>query len=143
MSRILLDTNVLLSYVTDRDPQQQETASVLFEAAAAREHELILTQAVSTEMVYVLASYYKTRPSTIAGLLKEVLAWPGLVTHDELVWTTLLELWPERIPDFADAVLAATATTGRFDAIATFDRSFAKRLVREGLSSWWNPSTLR
>ena len=35
MRQILLDTNVLISYLTNRDPEQQKKAEALFEQAVA------------------------------------------------------------------------------------------------------------
>lgn len=43
MRQILLDTNVLVSYLTDRDPEQQKKAEALFEQAAAGTLALIAT----------------------------------------------------------------------------------------------------
>jgi predicted nucleic acid-binding protein len=54
MKRIVLDTNVVLAFLLDRNPQQQADAAHLFAEAAAGHHTLILHQAVITEMVYVL-----------------------------------------------------------------------------------------
>ena len=44
VKRVVLDTNVLVSFLTDRDAEQQEQAAALFETAAQGEAELILHQ---------------------------------------------------------------------------------------------------
>lgn len=134
MKRIVLDTNVLLSYLTDRDLQQQEAATRLFEKAAEGEHALVLHQVAISEMVYVLHSFYRVEKSTIAALLREVLALPGIIAVNEIVWSRLLDLWPDRFSDFGDAALAALTIEGRHDAVATFDHPFARQLERQGLA---------
>lgn len=51
MKRVVLDTNVLVSFLTDRNAEQQEQASALFEAASSGKTELVLHQIVITELV--------------------------------------------------------------------------------------------
>jgi predicted nucleic acid-binding protein len=126
MKRIVLDTNVVLSFLLDRDPQQQADAARLFDAAAAGDHTLILHQSVITEMVYVLRNLYGIEKPRIA----EILA-------DEVAWSLLLDLWPESVSDFTDAVLAAVTTQRRYDAIATFDQPFTRQFTKQGLPAFW------
>lgn len=135
MSRIVLDTNVLVSFLTDRDPGQQAHATALFEDAAAGEVEIVLHQMVITEMVYVLGNLYKVDALQIAQVLDDLLSLTGVRPVDEVVWTRVFELWPDQVGDFADAVLAAVTLEGRYDAVATFDRGFAKALRRLGLEA--------
>lgn len=135
MSRIVLDTNVLVSFLTDRDPEQQARAAALFEDAAAGEVEIVLHQMVITEVVYVLGNLYKVDALQIAQVLDDLLSLTGVRPVDEVVWTRVFELWPDQVGDFADAVLAAVTLEGRYDAVATFDRGFAKALRRLGLEA--------
>jgi len=62
---------------------------------------------------------------------------PGLTPIDAMPWTSVLVLWPRVLPDFSDAALAAVAQEGRFHAVATFDRVFARRLTRLGMPEYW------
>ncbi len=137
MKRIVLDTNVLVSFLTDRDAEQQAQAAALFEAAAQGEVEIVLHQMVVAEMVYVLGNLYQVETREIAAMVDDLLSSPGAKPVDELSWTLVLELWPDRVPDFADAVLAAVAREGRYDAVATFDRRFVRRLRKEGIPRYW------
>ncbi len=47
------------------------------------------------------------------------------------------KLWPRSVKDFGDACLAAVGKSDAFDALATFDVAFSKRLRRQGLSTYW------
>ena len=138
MSRIVLDTNVLVSFLTDRDLAQQVRAAKLFAAAASGVDELALPQVVATEMVYVLTNLYKLDASSVAAILADLLALPGILPLDSVDWPAVLDLWPKRYADFTDACLAAVAQQGRFDAVATFDRPFARQLARESLTTVWS-----
>ena len=138
MKTIVLDTNVLLSFLTDRDARQQEKAARLLDAAATGELTLVLHQMVITELVYVLRNLYGVDPADIAATIEEVLGMPGVAPVDEIVWSRVLDFWPAKIADFTDAALAAVAAHGRYDAIATFDRPFARRLVKQGVAAYWD-----
>jgi len=137
MRGIVLDTNVLLSFLTDRDPEQQEKAARLLDEAAAGELTLILHQMVVAEMVYVLQNLYCVAPEVIAATIEDVLGMPGVAPVNDLVWSLLLDLWPEKVSDFTDAALAAVMIQGRHDALATFDRPFARQLAKQGAAVYW------
>lgn len=133
MSRVLVDTNVLVSFLTDRNPGQQERAAALFQRAAEGETALVLPQVVLTELVYVLGNLYGVAADAVAAIVRDLLDAPGVTTLDELPWPALLELWPKIVATFADAALVAIAQRNRL-AVATFDRKLVKRLRGEGLA---------
>lgn len=137
MRQVLVDTNVLVSFLTDRDPQQQERSSVLFAAAAEGRHELVLHQSVLTEMVFVLRHYYAIEPAAVNTTLAGLLALPGVVARDEIAWPLVLDLWPKELGSFGDACVAAAAQRCRCDAVATFDRRFAGWLRRNQPDPYW------
>lgn len=136
MRRVVIDTNVLISFLTDRNAEQQAQATELFEAAAEGETELILHQMVISEMVYVLGNLYRVKVAEIAGMIDDLLCSPGVRPVDEVVWSRVLELWPDAFKDFADAVLAAVTIEERYEAVASFDQAFVRQLRRTGLKSW-------
>lgn len=138
MRRVLVDSNVLLSYLTDREPRQRRLAADLIEGAAANGVVLLLHQQVLSELVFVLRRLYDRGAQEAAATLAELLALPSAEPVDALPWTRLLELWPAELPDFADACLAAAARAAQADAIATFDRSFSARLRRLPIAAYWD-----
>lgn len=136
MRSIVLDTNVLVSFLTDRDAGQQARAADLIERGVRGELRLVLPQIVATELVYVLTNLYERPAGETAAVLRDLLATPGIEPVDELPWTRLLDLWPETVPGFADAALVALGKAGRHDAVATFDRGLRRALVRLGQEAW-------
>lgn len=137
MKRVLVDTNVIASFLTDRNAAQQAKAGALFEAAEARRVEIVVAQLVAAELIYVLRNVYAVSRVEAAATLKDLLALPGLRAVDTLPWPRLFELWPGVVPDFADAALAAICEAEAGSAIATFDATFRRRLARLGIPSHW------
>lgn len=136
MKSVVVDTNLLISFLTDRDAEQQTRAAELFQASGRGEARLILHQAVISELVYVLGNLYRVPSEEIAATIDDLLRTPGVCPVDEVSWPRVLELWPQRCKDFGDAVLATVAAEGRHDAVATFDQRFTRQLRKQGLSAW-------
>lgn len=137
MKRVGADTNVVVSFVTDRDREQQARAAELFGAATAGEHVLVLPQAVILETVYVLCNLYEAKPQAVSAVMRDLLSLPGVVIDDAVDWPTVWSSWPRRLGDFGDACLTAMALDGTFDVLATFDDAFARRARRRGIARYW------
>lgn len=137
MTRVLLDTNVIISFLTDRDKKQQALAARLLEQGADGEVELLLHQVVAVEVVYVLRNRYGVEAAAVAQVLRELLTMPGVTTVDAIPWGALLDLWPATVSGLADAVLAAVCRAERCDAVATFDTGLQRSLARLNLGSLW------
>ena len=131
MKSVVLDTNVVLSFITDRDPGQQRAAARLFDAAAGGDLRLVLPQVVLIEIVYVLENLYRMPSAEVAAILDDLLAMPRVVPENEVAWRVVLKLWPSRVRGFADAVLVAVARAGGH-ALASFDRRLVRRVGRLG-----------
>lgn len=135
MKKYIIDTNALISFVTDRNPAQQEIVAPLFEAASRLKCTLVCHQFVLTEFVFVMDKVYNTQKDTINNMLQEFIAMPGVELFQSTDFSTLLSLWPNNIADFGDAMVATTAKTAKGSTIVTFDLKFKATLKKLGLQT--------
>src|SRR6266702_1998496 len=105
MKRVAIDTNVLISFVTDRNLSQQSQAAKIFEAAKRSQLKVICHQNVVTEFIYVLDRIYHVEQVAVQSMLRELIDMPGVELANELAFLRLLTVWPEKCPDYGDAVL--------------------------------------
>ncbi|MEX1027442.1 MAG: PIN domain-containing protein [Candidatus Paceibacterota bacterium] len=135
MQPILIDANVVISFLVDRIPRQQEQAAVLFQSAADQQARILLHQHVLAETVYVLLNVYDQPVADVAATASDLVTLPGIERVDRLNDARLFELWPATIRDFGDAVIAAVASEEKCP-VATFDAKLRRLLKKLGLAVW-------
>jgi predicted nucleic-acid-binding protein len=116
--RALLDTNVLIRHLTGDPPAQAKRATAFLDAG----HELILTDLVLAEMVYVLESFYEVPRADIARMARALLAFPSVAVADHDVLLRAVEIYEVVRLDFAEAYLVALAELSGVSRVASFDR---------------------
>ena len=135
MKKYIIDTNALISFVTDRNPDQQQKVAPLFESAANLKALILCHQYVLTEFIYVMDRVYQVPKEEIRRIITDLVDMPGIEVINEIDFTAVLSCWPDPIPDFGDAVIASVSKI-RKSAIVTFDRKFAKNLKSLGMNYW-------
>lgn len=134
MIRYIIDTNVLISFVTDRNFEQQQKIAPLFEAAAHVKAVIFCHQHVLTEFIYVLDRIYHVPKDEIGRMIKDLIEMPGIEVIQEVDFNTTLSWWPDPIPDFGDALIAAVGKTRSGAMVVTFDQKFAAKLKTLGVN---------
>ncbi len=134
MKQLIIDTNVLISYVTDRDPLQQKKIAGYFEDAFSLKIELVVIENVITEFVSVLSAIYNISNANIKKLLHTFINSPGVLMGDIVPVVNILELWPDEIANYGDAHVAAYARLKNVKVL-TFDRKFQNQLTKLGITS--------
>jgi predicted nucleic-acid-binding protein len=135
MKKYIIDTNALISFVTDRSPAQQSIVSPLFESASRLKCTLVCHQFVLTEFVFVMDKVYGTPKETINSMVRDFITMPGVELYQQTDFSLLLSFWPSKIADFGDALLAATGKAIKGSTIVTFDEKFKSALKKLGLES--------
>lgn len=85
--------------------------------------ELLLTDLVVAETVYVLESYYRASRNQIAEAVRSLVAFRSITTVDPALLLRAIEAYETDRLDFAEAYLVACAESTGVDAVASFDRS--------------------
>lgn len=114
-----IDTNVLVRHLTGDPPQIAARAT----AYLRRESELLLTDLVAAETIYVLESYYKVPREQVAESIRALLALTSVVTIDSALLLRAIEVYEADRLDFAEAYLVACAETTGVGKIASFDKT--------------------
>ena len=133
MKRIIIDTNCLISFVTDRNLEQQQKIARLFADAARLKKIILCHHHVLSEFVYVLSSVYRLPDNNIHDMISDFIAMPGIELITDVNMDIILSYWPKHIPDYGDAIIAAQCKNSTRAAIATFDKKFKNALVTLGL----------
>ena len=130
--RYLVDTNVLLRFLSGQPLKQAEAARRLFETAAAGEAILEVSPVIVAEPLYTLISFYEVDRRLAAEKVLALLRRRGIKVRDaDQVFGALRRLQLANV-GFADAYLAAGAAEEGIP-VASFDRDFDKF---EGIKRW-------
>ena len=120
-NRVLLDTNVLIRFLTKDHDEHYALSYKIFEQIESGKIEALLMDFILAEVVYVLRRIYKYDKSDIALALKKMLLYNHLFTENKLVTFEALDIYADQNIDFADAMLCAKRKIEGFE-IVSFDK---------------------
>ncbi|HUF32143.1 MAG TPA: PIN domain-containing protein [Acidimicrobiales bacterium] len=114
-----VDTNILVRHLTGDPPDLAARAS----AYLAQANELLLTDLITAETVYVLESFYEAPRDQIAEAIRSLLAFESITCVDPALLLRAVEVYEIDRIDFAEAYLVACAESTGIGEILSFDRS--------------------
>ena len=114
-----IDTNIIIRHLTGDPPEIARRATRFL----ATEQELLLTDLVAAETVYVLESFYKAPRGQVAEALRSLIAFDSIICVDAALLLRAVEVYETDRLDFAEAYLVACAESTKVRRIASFDRS--------------------
>ena len=123
MARLLLDTNVIVRFLTGDHRAHSPRSRSLFARAAAGDVTLVVTDLALAETVWVLQSFYKLDRGAIAAALKDLIESTGIEVENKAVLLSALRNFAQTDVNFVDAYHATIAAAESI-AIASFDRDF-------------------
>jgi len=124
-NRYLVDTNILLRFLSGEPAAQAESARRLFDRASAGEVVLDVSPVIVAETLYTLLSFYGVERRVATERLSHLLRQHGVKLRDAGQVFTALEFLQTANVGFADAFLAAGACEEKVP-VASFDRDLDK-----------------
>jgi predicted nucleic-acid-binding protein len=110
---------VLIRHLTGDPPDMAARAT----AALAGEEQLLLSDLVFAECIYVLESFYEVNRKRVAVLMRSALALGSIATTDSALLLRALEVYELDRLDFAEAYLVGQAEATGIHDVLSFDRS--------------------
>ena len=123
MARLLLDTNVIIRFLTGDHPAHSPRSRSLFARAAAGDVTLFVTDLALAETVWVLQSFYKLDRGAITTALIGLIGFAGIEVQNKAKLLSALRNFAQSGVNFVDAYHAAIAAAESI-GIASFDRDF-------------------
>lgn len=120
-----LDTNVLVRYIAQDDPEQSPMATDLIESLTVDARGYVGVVSV-VELVWMLTDCYALTKAELCEVLATLLRTKEIVVaHADTVWQAL-RLFKEGRADFADCLIERFSKAAGCDYTATFDRDAAR-----------------
>ena len=128
MNKSFVDTNLFIRYLTNDDPEKADRVEKLLVQAKSGTLNLVTTEMVIAEIVWVLESFYELTPKVIAPLIRGILATPGLEVINGPLISRALELYEGQNVDFVDGYIAAVMEKQGISVLYSFDRKHISRI---------------
>ena len=97
-----LDTNVLVRYVVQDDPDQARAATHLIENRCSPEEPAFICSLVLAELAWVLRGPYRYARPLVAGVLRQILRTVEFAVEEPAVAWAALKDYETGAADFAD-----------------------------------------
>jgi predicted nucleic acid-binding protein len=140
MSRLWVDANVMLRFITKEPEEMAARAARLMAQAEAGAVSLYMAPLVLAEMVWVLRSFYQYTMAEIAAVLIPLVTAAGIEVEDRELAIRALESSRDQNVDYIDAYLAQQAAASG-ERVCTFDSTDFRRLPVEWVTPdrWQDP----
>ena len=122
----LLDTNVLIRFLTSDKTQKLRGVYTLFESLECGDLRVELKLIVLFQVVFVLKSFYSVPIEDIASGMLDLLEYKGIVVKEKRIVRRTLTLWHDNKLDIVDCYLIACLEGDRQNILYSYDRDFDK-----------------
>jgi len=116
-----IDTNVLVRYLAQDDPDQAEIATKFIEVTCTKDNLGFINHITLCEICWVLKRLYKTPKEQLAEIIEQLLRTVQLfVQEPQVVWMALEEFKTDNA-DFPDCLIAQINLVNDCSSTVTFD----------------------
>jgi predicted nucleic-acid-binding protein len=121
-----IDTNVLVRYIVQDDPEQSRQATHFIETTCSEESTIFITGIILCELVWVLETAYDYPKVNIAKVLENILRTRQFCIHQpEILWNSLHD-YQGMNSDFADSFIGHLNASNECEHTVTFDKKAAR-----------------
>ena len=125
MSKIAFDTNYLVRYLVQDDPEQCRIVDIAIQEACDAQEPILLPNIVLCETVWVLSRSYGATRKDILEALKGLAEESSFVFEDPTHVQRAINAFKNGIADFADYLLMEVCRVAGAE-LRTFDKKLAK-----------------
>jgi len=122
----LLDTNVLIRFLTSDKTQKFRGVYTLFESLERGDLRVELKLIVLFQVIFVLKSFYSVPIEEIATGILDILEYKGIIVKEKRIVRRTLTLWHDNKLDIVDCYLIACLEGDRQNILYSYDRDFDK-----------------
>jgi predicted nucleic acid-binding protein len=121
-----IDANVFLRFLTRDDLEKAERVRALLGRAERGEVELLTSEAVICELVFILSSprLYKLSRQQVRNVLWPIVSLRGLRLPNRSVFLRALELYAMTPMDFVDTLAVAHMERRKISEVYSYDAHF-------------------
>jgi len=117
--RPILDTNVIIRFLTNDSPQQADKVVKLLEEAGITSLEI--PDVVIAEIIYVLLSFFKLNKEEVIEKIAQLIEFEKIKTNKKLI-KKALEFYQNNSISFVDAYLCSLITNNKNSFIYSLDK---------------------
>lgn len=127
MYKGILDTSVILRFLTGNSSEKKEKFRKLIRDAVSDKSTLFVPLIVIIEMVYVLEKIYGLEKAAVREKVESLLTLPPVEIEAEAVVLESLRLYAEEDLKYGDAMILAKSRTSGIKPVYTFDKKDFKK----------------
>jgi predicted nucleic-acid-binding protein len=122
----LLDTNVILRFLTSDKSPKYKTLYSFFESLEQGKMRVELKLIVLFQAIFVLKSFYEIPKEHIVDGIIGILEYRGIIIKEKKTIRRSLELWRDNNLDIVDCYLIACLEGDTQNLLYSYDRDFDK-----------------
>ncbi len=124
-----IDTNVLVRYLAQDDPEQTMIATELIEKKCIDNNPAFINHIVLCETMWVLERLYNVKKILMIEIIEKILNTEQFEIYEiDIVWKALQEFKHKNKVDFADCLLSLINMDNGCNKTVTFDKAAAKTI---------------
>ncbi|MEA1877930.1 MAG: PIN domain-containing protein [Bacteroidota bacterium] len=122
----LLDTNVLVRFLTCDRSQKYRSLYIFFESLEYGKMRVELKLIVLFQVCFVLKSFYKVPKTDIVTGIVNLFEYKGIIIKDKKNIRRMMEIWSDNTLDIVDCYLIACLEGDTQNLLYSYDHDFDK-----------------